>query len=358
MKGLLFIPDISGYTSFIKQTEIDHSQRIIQELLETIIRANGIGLEISEIEGDAILFYRFGEVPELEELYSQVERMFCEFHRNLTAYATRRYCQCAACVAAADLTLKVITHYGEFSGYSVHSFNQLIGRDVILAHELLKNDIGDHEYWLVTQSLLRETPPSGPAPWMEWMSGEQDTRLGKVPFAYAQLARLKETVSLEPLPRVELADKVLVASLTREYETDIITLFHATGDFNYRARWLDGVRRVEEIDHLLPRVGMRCRCLLESGQIVTYSNSYDFDEERITFTETDGSGRRVTRYLLEQLDTRRTRLTIENFVGGGRVAAGMFRLLKGRQIERSLHRSMDNLVGLVEELNVVRARSN
>ncbi|HEX6926658.1 MAG TPA: DUF2652 domain-containing protein [Longimicrobiaceae bacterium] len=358
MKGLLFIPDISGYTSFINQTEVDHSQRIIQELLETIIGANGIGLEISEIEGDAILFYRYGEMPTLEELYAQVERMFCEFHRNLTAYATRRYCQCAACVAAADLTLKVITHYGEFTGYSVRSFNQLIGRDVILAHELLKNDIGDHEYWLVTQNLLRETPPSGLAPWMEWLSGEQETRLGKVPFAYAQLARLKEAVSLEPLPQVELAGKVRVASLTREYESDIITLFHATGDFNYRARWLDGVRRVEEVDHLLPRVGMRCRCLLDNGQIVTYSNSYDFNDERISFTETDGSGKRVTRYVLEELDARRTRLTIEYFVGGNRAATEAFRWLKGRQIERSLQRSMDNLVGLVEELNVARAQMN
>ncbi len=109
-KGLLFIPDISGFTKFVNETEIDHSRLIIQELLEILINANQIGLEVSEIEGDAILFYRFGDSPTLEALYKQVEKMFCEFHRNLIAYESRRFCQCNACMSAIHLTLKVITH--------------------------------------------------------------------------------------------------------------------------------------------------------------------------------------------------------------------------------------------------------
>src|ERR1700750_2227004 len=85
-KGLLFIPDISGFTRFVNETEIEHSRLVIQELLETLINTNQIGLEISEIEGDAILFYKFGEMPDLELLYKQVEAMFCEFHKQLIAY--------------------------------------------------------------------------------------------------------------------------------------------------------------------------------------------------------------------------------------------------------------------------------
>ncbi len=90
-KGLLFIPDISGFTKFVNETEIDHSRLIIQELLELIINANEVGLEVSEVEGDAILFYKFGESARLEELYKQVEKMFCAFHRNLIAYESRRF---------------------------------------------------------------------------------------------------------------------------------------------------------------------------------------------------------------------------------------------------------------------------
>src|SRR6188508_2107039 len=96
-KGLLFIPDISGFTKFVSQTDIEHSRLIIQELLEVLINSNEIGLEISEVEGDAILFYKFGECPELSALYRQVEKMFCEFHQRLNAYDQHKFCQCNAC---------------------------------------------------------------------------------------------------------------------------------------------------------------------------------------------------------------------------------------------------------------------
>ena len=145
-KGLLFIPDISGFSRFVAQTEIDHSRMIIQELLEILINANSMGLQISEIEGDAILFYKFGDRPALTDIYNQVEKMFVEFHRSIIAYEQSRYCQCKACMSAIDLTLKVITHYGEFTGYNVKQFNKLIGKDIIVAHQLLKNDIQQHEY--------------------------------------------------------------------------------------------------------------------------------------------------------------------------------------------------------------------
>src|SRR5688500_16984597 len=137
-KGLLFIPDISGFTRFINETEIDHSRLIIQELLEILINANEVGLEISEIEGDAILFYKFGASPNLQELYRQVEKMFCAFHKHLVAYEYRRFCQCTACTSAINLTLKIVTHYGEFAGYNVKNFHKLIGKDITIAHQLLK----------------------------------------------------------------------------------------------------------------------------------------------------------------------------------------------------------------------------
>jgi len=74
--------------------------------------------------------------------------MFCSFHKGLIAYDHRRYCQCKAYMSAVDLSLKVITHYGEFTGYNVKQFNKLIGKDIIVAHQLLKNDNDQHEYYI------------------------------------------------------------------------------------------------------------------------------------------------------------------------------------------------------------------
>ena len=54
---LIFIPDISGFSKFVSNTDIEHSQHIIEELLETLINANEIGLQISEIEGKKIVVF-------------------------------------------------------------------------------------------------------------------------------------------------------------------------------------------------------------------------------------------------------------------------------------------------------------
>ena len=53
-KVLLMIADIGGYTEFMVSTdlEIEHSQKIITQLISTIIEKINIPLEISKLEGD------------------------------------------------------------------------------------------------------------------------------------------------------------------------------------------------------------------------------------------------------------------------------------------------------------------
>jgi len=348
-RGLLFIPDISGFTRFVNSTEIEHSRLIIQELLETLINTNQIGLEISEIEGDAILFYKFGEAPDLPALYKQVEKMFCEFHKQLLGYDQTRFCQCKACISAIDLTLKVITHYGEFTGYNVKNFSKLIGKDIIVAHQLLKNDIEQHEYWLVTDSVTAQ-PPAGLTQWMQWDSSTKETENGAIPFHYTQLGQLKNEIEPDPSPQRAIDNKELMFSLSREYPTDIITLFHAAGDFNYRARWQEGVQKIEEVDHFLPRVGMRSRFILEGGQALIYTSSYSYQRERIEFSETDDKKTSTTFFLLEKVDDNRTRLTLSYYQRKNWVGNLLFSLTKKGRMEAAFRQSLLNLDKVVAEI--------
>src|SRR6185436_18336946 len=206
-KGLIFIPDISGFTRFINEVEIDHGRHIIPELLEVIINSNNLGLEISEIEGDAILFYKYGSSPDLKQVYEQVERMFCAFHKHLLAYDHRRLCQCKACMGAINLTLKVVTHYGEFTGYNVKNFSKLIGKDIIVAHQLLKNDIEQHEYWLVTDGVAANKNPNELSGKLNWNKSEKQTETGSIPFQYTQLSHLKNELPPDPPLNLEIENK-------------------------------------------------------------------------------------------------------------------------------------------------------
>lgn len=351
-KGLLFIPDISGFTRFVTEMEIEHSRFIIQQLLEILVNANQADLTISEIEGDAILFYKFGEPLELEEIYKQVEKMFSEFHRYLNAYEHRRFCQCKACVSAIGLSLKVITHYGEFTSYNVRNFRKLIGKDVIVAHQLLKNDIEKHEYWLVTDNLLQDQPPTGFAEWMKWKRSAKQTEQGEIPFHYTELSHLRDEIKPEPPTLHELPDKAKVVSVSREYDVDIKLLFYTVVHFEFRHQWQAGVKGIDEVEHFLPGVGTRHRRVMDNGETMIYTSSFSYGEEKIVFSETEDARKRAMYYVIEKTGDNKSKLTLEYYVKRNFINQLVFRVKEKKQVEADFEKSLDNLTALVKDIEL------
>ena len=352
-RGVLFIPDISGFTTFIHQSEIEHSRSIIQELLEILVNANQIGLEISEIEGDAILFYKYGDPPALEDVYRQVEKMFCSFHSHLLAYEHRRICQCKACISAADLSLKIVTHYGEFTGYNVKHFNKLIGKDVIVAHQLLKNDIPKHEYWLVTKNFLQDKEPARFTDWMEWLNSTRQTETGQIPFHFTQLSELRNTIEPEPLPSLDIQDKVKMISITKEYNTDIKHLFYTAIHFEFRHLWMHDVKGIEEVSHVLPGIGTRHRCVLKKGEAIMYTSSFLYEpEEKIEYGETNEKKEFTVFYIMQKTGERRSRLTLELHVRKNWLTQTIFSLTMKKKTEQGFRTSLNRLDELLKEVRI------
>lgn len=124
------------------------------------------------------------------------------------------------------------------------------------------------------------------------------------------------------------------------------------GDFHYRSRWQQGVIAVEEASHFLPRVGMRCRCLLENGQTIIYASSYHYQPERIEFSETDEQKKSSTYYLLEKAGNNKTRLTLDFYLKKNLVNQILFQLMRKKQMEDTFHQSLLNLHELVKEIKL------
>ena len=55
--GYLVLADISGYTSFVAKTEIEHADMALAFLLETIVEEISGLLTICQLEGDAVFAY-------------------------------------------------------------------------------------------------------------------------------------------------------------------------------------------------------------------------------------------------------------------------------------------------------------
>lgn len=149
-EGLIIIPDISGYTEFVNSICIEASRYITRELLASILQANKLEMNVSEIEGDAILFYKFGKRPSMQKILKLYEAMLKSFTIKLREIET---------IIGHDLglSLKLVAHYGTFSEYTIGTFKKLYGEPVVKAHALLKNTIKSKTYILITNAVISKT---------------------------------------------------------------------------------------------------------------------------------------------------------------------------------------------------------
>lgn len=193
--ALIFIPDITGFTKFVSETEITHSQRIIARLLEVILGSNTIDLEVSEIEGDAVLFFKLGGAPPAADIGRQAETMYIQFHHQLRVMIREKDCECGACGSMNRLSLKFVAHYGEVRALNVRGFKKLLGSDVIVAHRLLKNTVEGKEYLLMSESFLLSQGIEDPGAMNGWVE-----RMVEGSTEYEHLGTVRyRTLSLTPL---------------------------------------------------------------------------------------------------------------------------------------------------------------
>ena len=154
---LICIPDISGFTEFMSSTEIELSSEVIPALLNKVIYANEIGLKVSEIEGDAVLFYRPGELPTFKVLIDQCRKFYDEFYSQLNILYKKHSDNKEREHIPNMLGLKIVLHLGkQVSAVPIGKNIKLMGEDVIIAHRLLKNKVPIDEYILLSENLLSE----------------------------------------------------------------------------------------------------------------------------------------------------------------------------------------------------------
>ncbi len=155
----IIIVDISGYTNFIRLHKMSllHAEKIIGELMESVLEEVELPVIAHEILGDAISLYALDDgSPDLaDNIYLQLEKYLLAFHKR-EAYLLREcgYCICEACNSVGQLKIKAILNSGEAAFTKVLDIQKISGEDVIITHRLLKNSIASDEYILMTNSFL------------------------------------------------------------------------------------------------------------------------------------------------------------------------------------------------------------
>ena len=185
MTAQLYIPDISGFSKFVNETEMIHGQEIIIELLETIIDSNNLEMEIYEIEGDGIVFYDFNNAYTPSQLYDISIKVLKNFENKIEILKQMRNCECGACQSISNLTLKFIIHKDQINRINVKNFKKLYGRGLIIAHLLLKSRIESKEYVLFTEEYLKNYQDQLLQNFIEY--SHYDPNIGNIKAKYIEL---------------------------------------------------------------------------------------------------------------------------------------------------------------------------
>jgi hypothetical protein len=282
-KATILIPDISGFTAFTGKNELDHSSHIITELLDLIVRSNELGFILSEIEGDAVLFYHKGEPPSKKNLVEQCLAMFNNFHSQLKIIERDAICQCGACQTATNLSLKFILHFGEVKEIKVAQFTKATGIDMIIAHRLLKNTIPSHEYILISAPCLQKLPDRAAVSELPWQSSRENyAAIGNVEFEYAELSQLKRQVP-DPTPREEFVIVKGDDNLEVSINAPLRQVYQSLINVDERMNW-EGVESIER-DPVTERVGMRHNCQVEGMTLENTALFGEFKNDSATYIE-------------------------------------------------------------------------
>jgi hypothetical protein len=146
--GYLMLADISGYTSFVAQTEIEHADMALSFLLETIVEQISGLLTICQLEGDAVFAYiEESKLQEAKSLLELIDQTYLAFRDKALALYSQATCPCRACRALPTLDLKFMVHHGEFLIQQVAGASHLLGTDVNLIHRLSKNHVSESTGW-------------------------------------------------------------------------------------------------------------------------------------------------------------------------------------------------------------------
>jgi hypothetical protein len=146
--GYLVLADISGYTSFVATTEIEHADLALSILLEAIVEKLSGLLTISKLEGDAVFAYvEQGKLLEGKSLLELIDHTYLAFRDKADVLFRGATCACKACLAIPTLDLKFMLHHGDFIIQQVAGIRDLMGTDVNLIHRLAKNHVSESTGW-------------------------------------------------------------------------------------------------------------------------------------------------------------------------------------------------------------------
>lgn len=355
--ALIFIPDISGFTKFVNETGLETSRSLIADLLEIIIEANILDMSLAEIQGDAVLFYRLGPPPTVQEVINQCKQIFIDFQNYLKIVERDQGSEAGASLSDSRLTLKVVVHYGPLSVTQIREHIKLMGRNVIIAHRLLKNNVDGDEYVLLTEDYLQTQPEAEIKPNFSWSRLHQGSthyeHLGEIHYRYAFLTPLRLLVTTSrPMQQKNKYAHVFSASATIKAPTRFV--LRIISNFRLKPAWVAGMSKVHFDTTKANRMGISYKCDLNRGQIDIQTVQSFIGESEVEYVEKISNFRIFPNaflfYYLISAGEKETQLEIRFHYSASVVGSYIYSFFIRRRLKIFLGKSIRKLQELCERM--------
>ena len=177
--GFIVIADITGYTSYLSQSELEHAQEILQSLLELLIGHTKPPMVISRLAGDAVISYAIESRPVQGQAFVEmIEDTYVSFRKAINQMVLNTTCDCDACANINGLDLKFFVHHGTFSIQKLDAHEELVGHEVNTIFRMTKNDVSERTgmkaYTLFSDAAIQELKLPGFSDGLVAHNGEYD----------------------------------------------------------------------------------------------------------------------------------------------------------------------------------------
>ena len=278
----ILIPDISGFTEFMNSTELTHSSHAINYLIDAIVNAVGPDYELAEVEGDAVLLIKKGPAPSKKEIQGTCLKIFNAFHYQRKWMQQHTICPCGACQAIINLTLKFVVHHGPVAEIRVGRFVKPSGIEMIVAHRLLKNSIGNNEYLLFTEKFLQHAQDETDD--MMWTaSSEEYSSIGRINYQFALLNEARKNVPEPPSPQNEYRTDN-TSYLGTRIAAPYMEVYMTVTAIPERPQWQPNLKRVEQEGSEV-YVGSVHRCTFDNFDATLSPLRMTVNDDGIMFAE-------------------------------------------------------------------------
>lgn len=149
---IFILPDISHYTRFMAHNHFTDqtAQFIIFSLINAMIKAATKTLELSKVEGDAVLFFVDAKKYSKQVIGATLVNIFNAFDIEQERLMASNLCSCKACQHIKELDIKVFVHRGKTTRFKFRGSTDHFGQDIIVLYRMMKNSISSDRYALIT----------------------------------------------------------------------------------------------------------------------------------------------------------------------------------------------------------------